>query len=99
MHVIWKYPLEATDVQMVKMPKGAKILCVQTQGQTPCLWALIPDTKATLEERHFSIYGTGHLHEKIPGTYIGTFQLMNGQLVFHVFETEASHKTMRKILW
>jgi len=36
--------------------------------------------------RTFAIYGTGHKHEHVEGTYIGTFQLDGGSLVFHVFE-------------
>lgn len=51
------------------------------------MWALIPDTNAEIvQERTFSIYGTGHEHESISGEYVGTFQLQGGALVFHVFE-------------
>jgi len=38
---IWKYQLEVTDNQIVKMPKDAEILSVQTQNEEVCLWALV----------------------------------------------------------
>jgi hypothetical protein len=43
--VIYKYTLEVTDEQEVKMPANAQILCVQVQHGRPTLWALV-DTKA-----------------------------------------------------
>ena len=90
MQTIWKFPLETTDRQVIRMPVGSRILTVQTQSQSgkPCLWAVV-DSDAPLQPRGFEICGTGHpmsingdeIHE-----YIGTYQLNDGQLVFHVFE-------------
>ena len=36
-------------------------------------------------ERTVSVFGTGHEIEGIPGEYINTFQINDGELVFHVF--------------
>lgn len=83
---IWKFPLETTDEQVVDMPSGAKALTVQTQDGCACLWALVNPDNATVEHRLIRIYGTGHSIPKHPGDYIGTYQLCNGALVFHVFE-------------
>jgi len=102
MQAIWKYRLEPTDCQSIELPQGAKILCVQVQNEWPYIWVLNPDTDiAPTEARHFTIYGTGHIHEQIPGIYIGTFQMFKGKLVFHVFEIDAKQKptASRKILW
>ncbi len=89
MKTIWKFELEATRLQNIIMPKGAKILCVQMQGETACLWALVnPDEKET-EARNIETFGTGHTISEDEGTsreYIGTYQLLGGSLVFHVFE-------------
>lgn len=84
---IWKYELKTTDVQQVYMPIGAEILTVQTQLERPCLWALV-DPQAEKETRGIMIYGTGHPvpTEPYPHKYIGTYQLSDGSLVFHVFE-------------
>jgi len=85
---IWKFELEITDKQFIRMPKGAELLSVQTQSESPCLWAFVNPNGAT-EERCFEVFGTGHpIHCDIgiDRKYIGTFQIRDGALVFHVFE-------------
>ena len=85
---IWKFELETTDNQTLKMPVGAEILTVQTQSDKPCLWALV-DPNAEKEGRFIEIFGTGHpvgYDMGIDRKYIGTYQLHGGSLVFHVFE-------------
>lgn len=85
MRKIFKYPLKVEDVQMVEMPKGAAVLCVQTQGNTPCLWADV-DPQAPKVCRSFVTYGTGHpMDDGQARHYIGTYQLRGGALVFHVY--------------
>lgn len=83
---IFKYQLETTDVQRIEMPQGAEILCIQTQNEVPCIWALV-EPNATVTKRTFEIFGTGHnVPENVNRTYVGTYQLHNGGLVFHCFE-------------
>ena len=84
---IWKWTLDVIDLQYVQMPRGAKVLSVQMQGGAPQLWALV-DEKETQEPRAFTTYGTGHpLPEVLDyGRFVGTYQVHNGELVFHVFE-------------
>lgn len=82
---IWKYPLVATTAIDLEMPKGARVLTVQTQNHAPVMWALV-DPAAAKELRRFRVVGTGHEGAPDRGTYIGTFQLQGGSLVFHVFE-------------
>lgn len=84
MKTIWKYELRP-DGATVGVPEGAKILTVQAQKELPCIWCLV-DTDARQENRTFRVYGTGHPMPVCPGDYCGTFQLMGGSLVFHVFE-------------
>jgi hypothetical protein len=86
MKTIWKFPLKAQICQKVAMPEGAEVLTIQVQGRTPCLWAIVDD-KAPKVDRHFLTYGTGHRMDIAHDKYIGTFQLLDGGLVFHVFET------------
>jgi hypothetical protein len=87
MNAIFKYRMMITDTQKVLMPKGAKILTVQIQHGVPCLWALV-NQPAPDVEREFRVIGTGH---PIPDAealeYIGTIQVHEGGLVFHVFES------------
>lgn len=86
MKTIYKYPLEITDNQCVKMPKDAQILTVQMQGKTPCLWAMV-DTENEVVERFIEIYGTGNpITGQDSRRYISTFQVIGGALIFHAFE-------------
>jgi hypothetical protein len=82
---IWKYQLVTTDIQTVTMPEGADVLCVQTQDDVPCLWVLV-DPKRPSVTRRFRTHGTGHPVDASVGRYVGTYQLLGGNLVFHVFE-------------
>jgi len=101
MNTIWKFPLAPADVIEVEMPEGAVILAVQTQQEVPCLWAIV-DPDAPLEKRTILMMGTGHPRAEFDGKltritpearwkvvdsgYIGTVQMMGGELVFHFFE-------------
>jgi len=87
MKKIFKYKLMITGLQTVVMPKDAEILSVQVQYNDICIWALV-DPKNELIERGFNIFGTGHEIPETVGKYIGTFQIDDGRLVFHLFEFE-----------
>jgi len=85
MRTIWKYPLEITDRQMLRIPQGPRILTVQIQDGAPMLWAMVDTSAGILWDVWIRIYGTGN-----PGTgpeehYIATFQ--KDGLVWHVFTT------------
>ncbi len=82
---VFKYPLAAMSRQIVQMPKDAAILDLQVQGSVPTIWALV-NPMSSFESRIFTIYGTGRDMPVNPGKYIGTFQLDDGVLVFHLFE-------------
>ncbi|HQZ59688.1 MAG TPA: hypothetical protein PLQ39_08370 [Acinetobacter sp.] len=85
-NVIWKFGLEVTDTQILKMPLGAKFLDAQMQNGNLQLWALCNNALVTVAERKIAIYGTGNPMPDDCGEYIATFQMANGSLVFHVFE-------------
>jgi hypothetical protein len=82
---IFKYPFPVSDLVRLQMPEGARILSVQVQRESPCLWALI-DPDAQIVWRNFRVFGTGHpLPPSFVGEFLGTFQLRGGDLVFHLF--------------
>ncbi len=86
---VHKYTLDLTDRQIVALPEGARILSVQTQGQRLRLWALV-DADATPEAVEIAIRGTGHpIDDAEVLEFIDTFQMNDGQLVFHVFRVMA----------
>ena len=84
-NVIWKFELQFTDMQILAMPVGAKILDVQMQNGNLQLWALC-DNEMQNENRKIAIYGTGNPVPSNSGEHIATFQMSDGNLVFHVFE-------------
>ena len=83
--VIWKWRLKLEEKQILSVPQGAQFLTTQTQNGNPQIWALCDET-APKVMRSIAIYGTGHPMPKNPGQYIATFQLIDLELVFHVFE-------------
>jgi len=87
MKTIFKYALPMDG--WVEMHRGAYPLTVQMQGDAPYIWAFV-ESEHPLEKRQFLIFGTGHPMPTDPGTYLGTIQMMHGQLVFHVFKGESS---------
>ena len=82
---IFKYFLaERPDDQTVLMPMGARVLTVQDQIGSVCLWALVNDAAKEVE-RVFRIVGTGHeFDDCLAYNHIGTVQ--QDEFVWHVFE-------------
>ena len=85
MLTIWKYPLLVTDEQTIEVPYEARFLTVQKQDKQPVLWALV-DPKNHKISKTIHIFGTGHEIPRDIGSYISTFQMHEGMLIFHVFE-------------
>lgn len=87
---IWKFAFDTADEVDIELPGGAEILAVQVQQGQPCLWALV-DPSEPLKAVRFRIYGTGHpiptygAMDHIYGKYVGTYQMRDGHLVFHMF--------------
>jgi hypothetical protein len=65
------------------MPAGGKILSLQVQDNSVCIWALV-EPKNEMEIRIFETFPTGQDMDTTGMQYIGTFQL--GSYVGHVFE-------------
>jgi hypothetical protein len=82
---IWKYEIPSGGAFALSMPEGAEVLCAQVHGGCPCIWARV-DPDAQLVQRRFSLFGTGQPMADEPYRYVGTFQVMAGALVFHLFE-------------
>ncbi len=87
MITIYKYKVPVQDDFELNLPAGAKLLSVQTQGNTPCMWMLV-DTEVPKKLVKFAVRGTGHDCTNLNDDawkYLGTFQLNGGQLIFHLF--------------
>jgi hypothetical protein len=83
---IWKYKIPIEDDFIIKMPRNAHVLCVQTKHDLPYIWVKTSGDVTDLFERSFIIVGTGRYFNAEGLIYIGTFQQYNGGLVWHLFE-------------
>lgn len=83
---IYKYPLDVTSEQQLALPPGTRPLCVQLQRGRPCLWAEVPlDAAGVLQCRAVWTYLTGEPIPDLRQQYVGTYQLYDGDRVFHVY--------------
>lgn len=83
--VVYKYDIEIKDSQLIDIPAGGEILTVQTQHGRPRIWVLV-QPEAELKQRVLLLCGTGQEIEVGRMKYIGTFQMYEGKLVYHLFE-------------
>ena len=91
--IIWKWELELRRTQLIRMPKGSKILSVQTQNGKPFIWAAFDHENRDYyhraeETRSIVTVATG---ENVPDTvssskFLGTYQINDGSEIYHVFE-------------
>jgi hypothetical protein len=79
---IFKYSLDLVEKQKIEMPTNAKILSVQDQRGTICIWAEVGDYTET--GRTFRIVGTGHQIPDESLNFIATVQ--QGDFVWHIYE-------------
>jgi len=87
---IFKYRIPFLDFTEVSMPTGAKILEVQNQDESLCVWAEVDPDTPMMERRFFHVYRTGHnMYEECEETYLGTAQFQRGEYVFHLYEVIA----------
>lgn len=86
---VHKFPIPP-GVFKLMLPRGARILDAQMQGDQPQMWVLL-DPDGPKVERTFYAVGTGHTIEGAGYDnlrYCGTFQMQGGSLVFHLFEAK-----------
>lgn len=85
MKTIWKFAVPLQDQFSIPLPEKAEVLTVQTQHGRPQFWAVVSPTAKT-EDRTFYLAGTGHKLPDVPMRFVGSFQLHNEALIFHLFE-------------
>lgn len=87
MKSIWKFLLNSDSTTILLMPKDAKILSIQIQNDRPVMWVMV-DTDSEFEKRRFEPIMTGQEFEinRSDQRYIGTYQMLRGMYVVHVFE-------------
>lgn len=86
---IYKYKLQITDKQEVKLPMDSLILSVHNVKDELCLYALINPDQPFIHKRIIEIFGTGNdvrCDMGIERKFLGTVILQNNYFVAHVFE-------------
>ena len=83
--IIYKYELPAEGVT-IRLPEGAEFLSVQAQGSAAQMWFLLDEGNPFETPRKFFAFPDDQPIALDPKKYLGTFQLEDGQLVFHAFE-------------
>lgn len=89
MRTIHKAAIKVTDTQSVKLSPRDTILTVQVQCDQLCMWYVTDTEDRERADRVIRIFGTGHPmpdYSSPPLGYIGTIQLRDGALIFHVFQ-------------
>lgn len=87
MKTIYKYSVRR-GIFTVDMPREAKLLSVQLQRGVPVVWAIVETTNAP-ERRILACLETGGFIDPSVLTsmsYVGTFQMHDGDLVMHLFD-------------
>lgn len=85
MRRVYKYEFPIRDAFTLELPQGAQILRAESQRGATCLWALV-DPGQPLETRLFALRGTGHDISLANIAHVSTFQMLQGELVWHLFE-------------
>ena len=86
MKTIHKFKLNIGNTESIEIQKDAEILCLQTQNDEPCLWAIV-DLDKPMVTRYFTFVGTGWECAGLSKSdYLGTVQFKSHPLVFHCFE-------------
>lgn len=85
MKTIYKYPLQIQNAQTVLLPRHFTILDVQNQNEILYLWAIVDPEEKEYGKVTIYIRGTGYLLTGDEGKFLGTVQVLNGGLVWHLF--------------
>jgi hypothetical protein len=89
---VFKYLLAGSDWADIELPVGAKLLSVQAQNDLPMAWFLVRPS-LEFETRRFRIFCTGEsIPDELNVEFAATFQILGGDLIFHVFEEIACPK-------
>ena len=95
MRTIYKYSLETVDTQIIEVPGifgiensfNKQFLCIDVQYGVPCLWCIVDTDSKQKGKIKLRIVGTGNPMPEFLGNedYLGSYQLLDGQFVGHVF--------------
>lgn len=88
--MIHKQIIKLIDEQQIELPSDARILSIGNQREKLCLWYEFSERISGKKTTTILIVGTGNKGPEthIADRFIGTVLMMEGDLVWHVFERE-----------
>lgn len=84
MITVHKQKLALVDVQVIEVPRYARMLHIGLQRGMPCIWYQC-DTDEPMTKMTIRCYGTGHPINEKGLAYFGTLLLRGDNLVLHYF--------------
>lgn len=92
-----KYRLRSElKLQSIQMIHGASVVSVDPQGREIVLYAKVDADEKRTVSRTFLIVGTGvEFQEADAGEFLDTVMLMDDSLVYHVFESTVSVRSIK----
>lgn len=85
MKTIFKYPIEVTDKQTVKLPVDSLVISVLNQNGQLVIYALVDTEEKEVEEKTIRIFGTGHPVDVEEFDYNFLGSVMMDEFVWHIF--------------
>jgi hypothetical protein len=85
MKTIFKYPIEVTDEQKVKLPSDSLIISAINQNGQLVIYALVDTEEKDTEEKTIRIFGTGHPCDVEEFDYNFLGSVVTGDFVWHIF--------------
>lgn len=82
---IFKYTIEVTDKQTVKLPVDSLVISVLNQNDHLVIYALVDDEETEMEEKTIRIFGTGYPVDVEEFDYNFLGSVMMGEFVWHIF--------------
>lgn len=87
MKSIYKYTLQPKGIQLLDLPKGAKILSCNVQQEDVVIWALVDLEETEIGIVEVTAFPTGQIvdPDRDMGVFLGTVLLNADRIVFHLF--------------
>ena len=84
---IYKYPLEITDRQTVKLPADSEIISIVNINEKPYIYVIVEPGEECGIHHEIICYGTGHpmRDDYCDYRFLGTLVFAGGRLVLHYF--------------
>lgn len=88
--------IEGYESLDVIMPRGAEILTFQWVGGRGCIFAIGDTEKPKVARQIQLVSADAPLGQKLSGIYIATLQLLDGAVIYHMFDQGEKEWDMRK---